>query len=146
MIRVWPLAGRPKAHPTLARIMTDAWPDWYGPSGPGDASADLADRTTSGLPQGWLAMVGDAPVGTVGLSDSSFGSEPGEGPWLIGLVTDPAFRGRGVGDALIAAVEAACQGPLYTTTHKARRLFIRRGWQDLRQAEEGWTVMRLRGV
>lgn len=146
MIRVWPLAARPKAHAALARIMTDAWPDWYGPGGSGDVSADLARRATPGLPQGWLAMVGNAPVGTVGLSDSSFGAETGEGPWLVGLVTDPAFRRRGIGDALIATVEEACQGPLYTTAREARRLFKRRGWQELREAGEGWTVLRLRKV
>lgn len=146
MTRVVPLADVPGAQPALARIMEDAWPGWYGPGGQGDAAADLAQRAQPGLPRGWVALTEGYPVGTVALANTSFGAMPDEMPWLIGLVTAPAFRRRGVGDALIAAVETASTGPVYTTTREAMPLFTRRSWRPLRDAGEGWTVLGLRTV
>lgn len=125
--------------------MRDAWPGWYGPGGPGDAEADLLLRSrVAGLPWGVVALEG-APVGTAALGLSSHGAEPGEGPWLLGLLVAPAARGRGVGSALVAACEAEARlgghGRLLATTGAAEGLLRRRGWQEVRRLPDGHGVL-----
>lgn len=119
--------------------MQAAWPDWYGPGGTGNALADLQARATPGLPQGWVAVIAGQPVGTVAVAQTSYGAQ-GDGPWLVGLVVDPAHRGQGIGAALIGCAERV--GPLLTTTREAAPLFAARGWTILRDVEDGWQVWR----
>ena len=135
------LCDRPGLIPDLVVLYQAVWPAWYGPDGPGDALSDLTERNRdAGFPMGLVALLGDQPVGVAGLAAQSFGSMAGEGPWLIGLAVDPAFRRRGCGAALVARAEAEMRGQaswLYGTTDAAAGLLTRRGWVDLRRAGEG---------
>lgn len=140
------LIDRPAALADLAALYVAEWTPWYGPNGAGDAEADLAaclNRAT--LP---LAVVAQGPdgrvLGTAALKNESLGAELGYGPWLAAVVVDPACRGRGIGSALIAAVERQARtlgfAALYTSTDTARSLVERRGWTPLRR-----TLPSLRG-
>lgn len=126
----------------IAALYTTVWPAWYGPQGPGDALADLAERSRdAGWPLGLVAVSGDHLRGAAALAAISFGAMAGEGPWLIGLAVVPAFRCQGYATRLIARAEALARVAgaqwLYCTTDTASGLLRRRGWTDLRRAGEG---------
>ena len=105
--RIAHLIDAPGAAPVLARWFVAEWGPWYGPGGDGDAEADLAAcRVRDALPLCLVALgPGDVVLGTAALRDESVGSELGVGPWLAGLLVAPEHRGRGVGAALVAAIE-----------------------------------------
>lgn len=132
-MRIVPLVEVPEALGALARIMEAEWPDWYAVGGKGDARADLVERCRdTGLPRGVVAMEGALVLGGAALASTSFGAEPGEGPWIVGLVVAPAARRQGIGSALVAALEVGT-GSIWATTRAAEGLFLRRGWCVLRR-------------
>lgn len=128
----------------VAKILQQVWPDWYGPQGNGDALADVRARCGADLPLGWIAIQQGGIVGTVALTETSYGASEREGPWLAGLCTVPSARKQGIATALIATVEAQHAGPIFTTTREAAPLFTRRGWQEMRSLEDGWRVYKSR--
>lgn len=135
------LCDHPQLLGDIAALYTAVWPAWYGPAGPGDALTDLTERSRdSGLPMGLVALFNNRPVGAAALASLSFGAMAGEGPWLIGLAVDPAFRQQGVATQMVARAETVARGQaawLYCTTDAAATLLMRRGWTDLRRAGEG---------
>lgn len=128
------LADRPVLIPTLSDWFVAEWEPYYGADGPGDAGSDLRgclNRDT--LPIALVALDADETLlGTAALKDESVGSEQGVGPWLAAFLVAPKHRGRGVGSALVAAieVEAARLGfaEIYTSTDAAEGILERRGW------------------
>ena len=134
-LRIVHLAEAPEAAPTLARWFVAEWAPWYGPGGAGDAEADLAAcRSREALPICLVALSdGGDVLGTAALKTDSVGSELGVGPWLAAILVGPAHRRRGVGSALVAAIEgeAARLGfaAIYTSTDAAAAMLERRGWQ-----------------
>lgn len=132
------LAARPDLRAAVASLMTDAWPGWYGPGGKGDAAADLAAARADAPPIRFVALLEGDPVGTAGLLPRSIASHPHLGPWLGGLAVAPAQRRRGLGDALVAAVEARADAlgvaTLYGATETAGGLLTRRGWRATERA------------
>lgn len=144
--RVVRIADAPQAVAATALLMQTEWPDYYGPAGPGDAKADLRARCNgSALPTGFVALLADGiPAATVALAGTSHGAAGSEGPWLVGLVTAPGWRGRGLASALVAAVEAEARhagyARLYCTTNGAAGLLLRRGWATARELDDGYKV------
>ncbi len=140
-IRIVHLCDAPDAAPILARWFVDEWTPWYGPGGPGDAEADLAAcRSRDTLPVCLVALDGDGRVlGTVALKPESVGSELGVGPWLAAFLVGPDHRGRGVGSALVAALEDEARRLgvpcLYTSADAAGGVLARRGWQAMAGSE-----------
>ena len=140
-IRIARLCDHPEHLGAIVALYTALWPAWYGPEGPGDAMTDLTERSQrTGLPIGLVALHGSQPVGAAALAAHSFGAMAGEGPWLIGLAVDPAFRHQGIATQLVARAEAEARASatwLYCTTDAAATLLLRRGWTDQRRAGEG---------
>lgn len=130
------LADVPSAIPTLVDWFVAEWGPWYGPSGPGDARADLeACCNRDRLPLAVVALGREnLLLGTAAVKHDSLGSELGVGPWLAAMLVEPSHRRRGVGSGLVAAVEqeAARLGypALFTATDTAIGLLTRRGWQS----------------
>ncbi|NDV02743.1 GNAT family N-acetyltransferase [Pseudoroseicyclus tamaricis] len=149
LTRIVPLAACPEQAAEAARLLEETWPDWYGLGGDGDAAADVAVRSLEdALPWGIAAQdESGALIGLCTLSGTSFGAAEGEELWLGGLVVAPHARGRGVGDALVAAVEEEARGrgvgTLHATTATAAGLLGRRGWQHRRNLCDGWCVYAL---
>ena len=135
------LADRSDLLPALARGYEAEWPDWYGPEGPGNVTADLSERLqTDGLPIGLVAVEDNAPVGAVALAERSIASHAHLSPWLIGLWVEPRYRGRGFGGRLVrAAVDTARElgvARLHAATATAASLFERGGWTLIDTAQD----------
>jgi len=133
-IRIVHLAEVPATAAVLADWFVAEWAPWYGPGGDGDAAADLAARCRrDALPLALVALdPGGGVLGTAALTAEAVADEPGAGPWLAALLVGPGHRGRGVGTALVAAIEAEARrlgfGAVYTSTDAADRIMARRGW------------------
>ena len=132
----------------LTAFLRETWPDWYGPDGPGDAARDVAARCRSrGLPLGFVALGPDEQIwGTAALGARSHGARGAEAPWLIGLAVAPGIRMRGVGSALVEAVEVhaarADHAMIHAATSSAAGLLRRRGWEDVRSHGDGTLILR----
>ena len=107
-LRVVHLLEAPEAALTLARWFVEEWAPWYGPSGEGDAEGDLAACCRrDNLPICLVALgLDDEVLGTIALKAESVGSELGVGPWLAAFLVGIEHRSKGVGTALVAAMEA----------------------------------------
>jgi GNAT superfamily N-acetyltransferase len=133
-LRMAYLAEHPEVLPRLREWLEAEWPRWYGPGGPGDAEADL--RAYSGrddLPIGIVAFEGDALVGVMALKASSVAIHPALGPWASAGLVRPEARGRGVGAALLHALEDVARGlghaRIYSGTSTSATLLERAGWR-----------------
>ena len=135
------LLEAPDKAPELARWYVAEWEPWYGPDGAGDAAADIAAYSgRDALPVCLIALDADGEMlGSAALKTDSVGSEGGEGPWLAAVLVAKDQRGRGIGTALVGAVEdeATRLGfeSLYTSTDTAARILERRQWRRVGTAE-----------
>lgn len=126
--------------PDVAAVapLFDAYRGFYGqPSDPALARDFLFARLLGGECRVLLARVDGEPAGFV-LLYPGFSSVQARVAWVLNdLYVAPAFRGRGLADALMAQAEAAaraagaCQLVLETAhdNHAAQRLYERRGWR-----------------
>lgn len=93
-----------------------------------------------GLEVSLVARVDGELAGTVLLVRDELDAAHDVTPWLAGLVVGPAFRGCGVGTALVRAVEAhgCAQGvkTLHLYTWEARRFYASLGWRAVERFEE----------
>ncbi len=123
--------------PVLERWFIAEWEPWYGTGGSGDAKADLAAcASRDALPLCLVACDGNGTLlGTASLKHDSVGKEHGDGPWLAAVLVAPEHQRKGIGSALVAAIEqeAARLGfpAIYTSTDTAMRILARRRWQAI---------------
>jgi GNAT superfamily N-acetyltransferase len=138
-LRIVHLVEAPETVPTLAQWFVEEWAPYYGPDGPGVAEDDLlACCNRDEIPIALVAVDAESNVvGTAALKSESVGSEPGQGPWLAAFLVGRKHRGKGVGTALVEAIEKeACRlgfQTIYTSTDAAEGIYRRRGWQALNQ-------------
>lgn len=85
-----------------------------------------------GFEAAFVARLAGSPVGSCLFVRHDIGPAHDVTPWLAGLVVDSAYRGKGVGSALLRAVEAhakmAGATRLYLYTWEARRFYETLGW------------------
>jgi len=123
----------PEAVPELAAWFEAEWAPHYGPDGPGDAAEDLAEcLEVDGLPRCLVALDPDGAVaGTIALKAASI-SHHQLTPWGGAFLVARKCRGRGVGTALVAALEELARtlkfARVYMSTDTALGLLQRRGW------------------
>ena len=136
-IRIAHLKDFPGHLPMLEHWFIEEWTPWYGPGGAGDARADLqACNSQDALPICLVALEeGGDLLGTATLKSDSVGSELGVGPWLAAVLVSPEHRRRGVGTALVEAIEAEASRLgfeyIYTSTDSAQHIIERRGWEKI---------------
>jgi len=127
----------PEAVPVLAAWFFEEWMPYYGPDGPGDALADLeACAGKDALPVCLVALdQAGAVLGTAALKQDSVGGDIADGPWLAALLVGHAHRSRGVGTALVGAIECAAKDlgfdAVYTSTDGASGIVEKRGWSRI---------------
>ena len=88
--------------------------------------------TDSGFEKALVVRIDDIPVGTCLLVRHELESAHELTPWLAGLVVDPDHRNKGIGRALVAAIEAHAASigveKLYLYTWQARDFYAGLGW------------------
>lgn len=125
------LADHADAIPTIAEWYVDEWGPYYGPNGPGDATADLVSRCNrDAIPAGLVALDGGQVVGVVALDlDAATNLTPS----VVGLLVRHDQRGRGIAIVLLEAAESLAKrlgySRLYLSTTAMGELLERRGWR-----------------
>lgn len=110
-------------------------------------AAGLRGFVANGSPETALvARIDDVPVGSVLLVQHELEPAHDLSPWLAGLVVAGGHRRKGVGTALVRALErrAAAQdvGTLYLYTWEARAFYAALGWKPVETFEQdGETTM-----
>jgi len=131
----------PEVIPELIEYFTNEWDPYYGAKGPGDAALDIKTCCQSdGLPIALVAVDHKrTALGTGALKMHSLGSRTGEQPWICALLVPQPFRKKGIGEAIINALEREAERmgytEIYSTTNSANSILLKRGWQALRQVE-----------
>ena len=133
------LADHPRATVDLQRLFESEWSDYYGADGPGDAAADLAAFCSrDALPVGVVALHDGAAIGVAALKAASIDGYLQFTPWAAAALVAPAWRRRGVGAHLVAALEDQARrrghAAIYTGTATAQSLMRRLGWEYLETA------------
>ncbi|MDQ2787255.1 MAG: GNAT family N-acetyltransferase [Chloroflexota bacterium] len=133
-MRIENLADHPAFVGTVARWQ---WGEW-GHLDPTDSLAaritSLRDQTASNhIPTTYLALDGDAPLGSASLVAHDMDTHGELSPWLASVYVTPAARGRGVASALVRHTvrQAAAMSiaRLYLYTPDAQGLYEKLGWQ-----------------
>ena len=144
--RIVSLADAPDAIASLVRLFIEEWNPYYGSKGPGDAAQDLRECCNCDqLPIGLVALNASGTVlGTAALKSESVGAELGVGPWLAALLVPHEHQNKGVGTALVDAIENEARRlgfeSIFTSTDAAASIIKRRGWTELEEQ-----VLSLRG-
>lgn len=131
------LADHAESIPLLADWYESEWEPYYGPSGPGDARADLASRChRDEIPVGLVAIEHGAVCGTVALDlDAATGLTPS----VVGLLVARPQRGRGIATALLESAEALAPrlgySCLYISTNVLGDMLVRRQWREHGEVE-----------
>jgi GNAT superfamily N-acetyltransferase len=88
-----------------------------------------------------VARIGDELAGSVLLVRDELDARHDVCPWLAGLVVAPQARQRGIGSALVKAIEthAGAHGieRLYLYTWEARRFYALLGWLAVETFDDG---------
>lgn len=104
-------------------------------------AAHRSSRSTAVIPQTFVLLSGDEPVGTASLIGSDLESRPDLSPWLAGVFVTPAHRGRGLAALLVRAAEDAARNehvsPVWLHTKSAERVYARLGWRRVGFVQDG---------
>jgi len=130
------LANRQDLLPTIQEWFESEWPMYYGPGGRGSAQRDLlAYSNLASLPLGLVAFLGGQACGFAALKSEPFPSHPHLMPWAGAAFVRPSLRRRGIGHALLLALEAEARSlgysRIYCATATAVSLLQHCGWQVL---------------
>jgi GNAT superfamily N-acetyltransferase len=129
------LADHPHLVPDVVEI---AWREW-GACQP-DHERDrwlremqIDSRLHAPMSAAFVALDGDRAVGVVQLHEFEIDAIRDRSPWVCGMVVLPAYRGRGIGGRLLAALEQFAAGHgvarLWVFTEHAAGFYERCGWQ-----------------
>ena len=140
--QIVPLADALETIPLLTCFFIEEWEPYYGSDGAGDAERDLRESCNrDDLPLALVALDDDGTVlGTAALKEESVGSESGMGPWLAALYVPIEHRKRGIGSALVEAIENKARSfgfdSIFVSTDAAESIIRRRGWTKLKTQAE----------
>jgi GNAT superfamily N-acetyltransferase len=132
------LHDRPDMAPILARWAYNEWYRHRPLQYELVLKAFLARTKNSALPQSFLAMEGDIPLGMVTIKKDDLWSRTDLNPWLSSLYVAPEFRGRGAGHALVRAVIGRAGELGFTSIFlflgqsdqdRLERFYLKRGWE-----------------
>jgi GNAT superfamily N-acetyltransferase len=114
------------------------WQEWSRGKEPFEAAlsrAQLASAAGLKIPQTFVLLVDNEPVGTASLTAHDLEERPDLTPWLASVFVVPEARGRGYAAALVAAVEGEARrqsiSTLWLYTNTAERIYARVGWRTV---------------
>lgn len=114
------------------------WNEWLRDKEPfEDALGRSRKATAMGLqiPQSFVLLVDDKPVGTASITAHDLDERPDLTPWLAGVFVVPEARGHGYAALLVSAVENEGRRQsvqtLWLHTNTAERVYARLGWQTV---------------
>lgn len=131
------LARHRQLLPLVEQWFVTEWPSWYGTGGPGKVREDLEAFAASevNLPIGFVAFSEGNAVGAGALKSESIPTHTHLTPWAAAGYVVPAYRGRGIGAAMLAAMVSHAQElgfpRIYCGTSTAEPLLRRCGWTSL---------------
>jgi predicted N-acetyltransferase YhbS len=130
---------------TIARLRFDAFFHGSSRTVEEDAAGLRKLLAAGGLEAAFVARLGGIPVGSVLLVRHELEPAHDLSPWLAGLVVAEGHRRRGIGSALVRAVEeraaAAGVGTLYLYTGQASRFYAALGWKAVQTFEQAGEAM-----
>lgn len=152
MLRVDYLADHPEVIRPLTVAFAREWPEYYGEFDPDKLREEFESRLQrEALPIAMVVMEKNEVVGTATLGGPSIEGFGELQPWVNGLWVDRRCRRRGIGRALIEAIEelARKQGyeEIFAGTDNAAQAFDAWGWETVDTAKhrgQDVTVMRRR--
>jgi GNAT superfamily N-acetyltransferase len=135
-VRIENLAAHPALAPVLAAWVQAEWGHLLPERTEEMLVAAFRQRTAPHvIPESFVAMAGDRPVGMASLIEDDMKTRPDLSPWLAAVYVLPEFRNRGVGSRLVQAVmaEASTLGVerLYLFTPDQEAFYRRLGWRTL---------------
>jgi GNAT superfamily N-acetyltransferase len=114
------------------------WQEWSRGKEPFEAAlsrAQLASAARLKIPQTFVLLVDDEPVGTASLTAHDLEERPDLTPWLAGVFVVPEARCRGYAPMLVGAVEEEARrqsiSTLWLYTNTAERIYARVGWRTV---------------
>jgi predicted N-acetyltransferase YhbS len=146
MLQVLPLRERPQAIEQLARWHFAQWGSLNPTSTIERRVERLQGHLTPGrVPQTFVAVEGDALLGSASLVAADLPSRSDLSPWLASVYVDPPHRNQGIGAALVnrVAEEARLLGlpMLYLFTPDRAAFYAKLGWQFVEEADWNGTVV-----
>ncbi len=131
-------AGHSAAVLTLASWIQEEWGHSFLEATFEELVSELEERTTRRrIPETFVALEGDRPVGTASIVTHDMSTRSELSPWLSAVYVPPEFRNRGIGSKLVrrAMQEAEILGVkrLYLFTPDRMRFYTRLGWNILEQ-------------
>src|SRR2546423_3755967 len=135
-VRISYLIDHPEYIPQLGQWLFEQWGSILGEETPRARVEKLKthlNRDT--LPIAWVAHANGQVLGTAALRVHDLEDREDLTPWLGGVLVDPLFRRRGIGEALCATVEDAARSrgieTLYLFTLDLQAWYSRLGWTPL---------------
>jgi GNAT superfamily N-acetyltransferase len=141
MVSVCLLADRPELTDQVGRIR---WREWGHAPEPEDLAfwveMTRQEAGGEGLPFTLAAVdAAGAAVGVVGLGEFDQEDLRDRSPWVLGMVVDPVWRGRGVGQALLSGLGARAAKlafrQLWVATKHAAGFYQQCGWLNVGSAD-----------
>lgn len=142
MIRVESLSEHPELVDDVVEI---AWDEWGAGLSEEDRArwrreAERDCRSHTAFSAGFVALDGDAAVGTVQLHEFDIDAMRDRSPWICGMVVRPEYRGKNVGRRLLQALEAFARDHgverLWVFTERAAAFYEACGWERFGEAEQ----------
>ncbi len=133
-MRIYYLADHKDLIPVIAKWFFAEWSCFYPGKGLKDFEAMVLERANKDrLPLALLAMEGEELLGVGCLKAKDMETRPELTPWLSGMYVAGERRGRGIGAALVRAVEEKAAGfgikKLYLHTPKSAHFYASLGWR-----------------
>jgi len=136
MLRVDYLADHPQAIRPLTVAFAREWPEYYGDFDPDALRKEFESRLhRDELPITLVVMEKNEVVGTATIGGPAIEGFGDREPWINGLWVDRRCRRRGIGRALMEAIEEQARKlgleTLYAGTDRAVAAFDAWGWEKL---------------
>jgi GNAT superfamily N-acetyltransferase len=132
------LANHKERIPEITGLLYGQWADLFRASGTSEEQLErlLTERAvTDRLPIALVALSDGVLAGTGSIKLFEPGTKPGLSPWLAGMYVKEAYRGSGIGAAIVRALEARASElgvtTMYLSVGAAEAFYRGLGWKVL---------------